>query len=783
MVSVEQSLSADLIAQQTFPPARRGFNQDEVRAFLARVAAEMVVLHKQHTALEEARRDAEYRAAHPSFDEDTLLGAVGQETAAILKSAHEAAADIKARAGESASRILKDAHQQADALRAEAETVLARRTEEAEAFAVKIRDSGRAESERLVDQARQQAKAIRAQAEAERNAMVEGAQLTREKILSTLSKKRNIAVAQVEALRAGRERLLSSYEIVKRTLDEAMAELGRAEADARAAAASVRHKPLSLDEADALEDEEPPDPTLPLRRLGDGPPPPSVRPTAAGLPAKGAPSAPGWGAAMGKGAPPGPVPATPSPTNAGGSATKTSNPNPPLAPVTAVPRATGSPVTPTSTAPPPGAKAGANPAKVSPTAPMASPTSGATGAPPPVSQAAASPTGTTETPPKRDVAGSPPATTPEVPPTPAVKPAAPMATSPAIKPAAPMASSPPAEPPKPAASHAAPTSAGPAPAPQAPRPVPAPPKPADGAESPTKEVGAKGTGNGSVDSLFARIRADRERAVTQAREVLGEGPNGTAVEQGGERQAPSLPPVERQTPPPRFADRPIPDSDEGWLQRRDELLGPIEANLTRRLKRALQDDQNDRLDRLRSLRSSQRAAAVLADRETNAERFRSVARPFLTEAFEAGTAFTSSFSSNAEAAVPDSDRLAEVLTEAIVEPLRKRLEVVLAGGQGDDPVVLAEAVGAAYREWKTKRVEVVAADHVANAFNAGAYAALPPGAEVRWLVDDAGGPCPDCDDNALADGQGKGEAFPTGQRRPPAHPGCRCLLVPPSEAG
>jgi len=186
MVNVEQSLSADLIAQQTFPAARRGFNQDEVRAFLAKVAAEVVALHKQQSALEEARRDAEYRAAHPSFDEDTLLGAIGQETASILKSAHEAAADIKARAGENASRILKDAHQQADALRAEAETVLARRTEEAEAFAIKIRESGRAESERLVDQARQQAKAIRAQAEAERNATVEGAQVIRDKILGNL---------------------------------------------------------------------------------------------------------------------------------------------------------------------------------------------------------------------------------------------------------------------------------------------------------------------------------------------------------------------------------------------------------------------------------------------------------------------------------------------------------------------------------------------------------------------------------------------------------------------
>ena len=53
----------------------------------------------------------------------------------------------------------------------------------------------------------------------------------------------------------------------------------------------------------------------------------------------------------------------------------------------------------------------------------------------------------------------------------------------------------------------------------------------------------------------------------------------------------------------------------------------------------------------------------------------------------------------------------------------------------------------------------------------------PPAARLQWLVDDDGH-CPDCDDNALAGPTAKGETFPTGQLHPPAHPGCRCLLVP-----
>jgi hypothetical protein len=54
---------------------------------------------------------------------------------------------------------------------------------------------------------------------------------------------------------------------------------------------------------------------------------------------------------------------------------------------------------------------------------------------------------------------------------------------------------------------------------------------------------------------------------------------------------------------------------------------------------------------------------------------------------------------------------------------------------------------------------------------------------LRWIVDDDGGPCPDCDDDALAGPTRKGDPFPTGQLHPPAHPGCRCVLVAEGEAG
>ena len=86
---------------------------------------------------------------------------------------------------------------------------------------------------------------------------------------------------------------------------------------------------------------------------------------------------------------------------------------------------------------------------------------------------------------------------------------------------------------------------------------------------------------------------------------------------------------------------------------------------------------------------------------------------------------------------------------------------------------------AAYRDWKTHRIGMQTRDTVFAAFNLGLYEATPAGAEQRWLVDDGGSPCPDAEDNSLAGFVIKGDPYPTGHCYPPAHPGCRCLLVPP----
>jgi len=229
----------------------------------------------------------------------------------------------------------------------------------------------------------------------------------------------------------------------------------------------------------------------------------------------------------------------------------------------------------------------------------------------------------------------------------------------------------------------------------------------------------------------------------------------------------------------------VDDQDEAWLQRRDAAVETVRDGLSRKLKRALQDDQNEALDRLRNLRGRPTPEAVLPPLAAQVARFQGVARPFVATAASLGAGFLDEHplagGAAREAPVPAGvpvDELAGELASAIALPLRERLERALADGSAGDTGALGEPLGAAYREWKTQRVERLAADHANAAFVRGALASAGPELKLRWVVDDEGGPCPDCDDNALAGPTARGEVFPTGQPHPPAHAGCRCILVP-----
>jgi DivIVA domain-containing protein len=666
VISSEATISSEEIARRTFATAFRGFDAPEVRSFLKRVAEAYAGLQEDVANLRHRVEDLQRRDKEPvELDEDALTAALGAETARVLKSAREAAADIQAKAEQKVARLVKEAEEEAGRLREEADTVLGRRVDEAEEVAAGIRRAAEADADAVRAKAKAAAEAEIDAAKAQGRELLTEAQALREKVLGDLSRRRKVALAQVEQLRAGRERLLDAYRVVRRTLDEVTAELSAAEAEARLAAESAGRK-VAAEPDVTIDDLE--------AELAAG--------RAVDLPSGDA-------------------------ADAGERA------------VEQVDDATDA----AAGAPPP-----AEPVDAAPAASDAAPGDGG-----PVVQLEERRSSTLRILRRSKNGGNGTAAPDDV----AVE-------LPAVEP--------------PADGEGV----------RVIRPEPAT------AERAGEERGDE-PGEG-VDALFARIRADRAAAVAEARAVLDDEPPEAAEADAGEPAAESEDEIEAIAD----ADAPVADADETRLQQRDELLQKVDAALVRKLKRALQDDQNETLDRVRTTRGAIVAGDVLPDEAAHASRFRDVAAPVLADAAKAGASFAGSPSS--VAGVGDqADELALELVVALRERLARNVEDGTAAG--DDVNGVIDRVGTTYREWKLQRIEPAARQAVATVFARNAFAATPDGTMLRWIVDDDGGPCPDCDDDALAGPTRKGDPFPTGQLHPPAHPGCRCVLVAEGEAG
>jgi DivIVA domain-containing protein len=265
----------------------------------------------------------------------------------------------------------------------------------------------------------------------------------------------------------------------------------------------------------------------------------------------------------------------------------------------------------------------------------------------------------------------------------------------------------------------------------------------------------------SVDELFARIRAGSDEPTSK----VGIRPEPAAPvesETGAEAEGNAEADVDAET-----GEDPPPNPDAILGGRRDELIAPVTAQLSRHIKRALGDDQNRLLDVLRSAPSTQ-GAALLGSEDEHLAVFTSAAHGHLVDAFSAGTVFAGEEAGSipvGTAVDPSSSGLAQT----VVTMLRRRIE--------DGAEDLGDRVGAAYREWRGERIERLVGDFAIQAFSAGVAAATGPEGKVRWILTSTEG-CSDCDDNALAGAVGASEAFPTGHAYPPAHSGCRCLVAP-----
>ena len=213
------------------------------------------------------------------------------------------------------------------------------------------------------------------------------------------------------------------------------------------------------------------------------------------------------------------------------------------------------------------------------------------------------------------------------------------------------------------------------------------------------------------------------------------------------------------------------------LDRRDAATGKIERQLARRLKRVLSDEQNQMLDQVRRSRGAPTADTVLPEQSAHTDRYADVAADDLVGAAAAGSMFYGGSSGPMRTRVGD---LSDELATELVRQLRGRLERCFDDAHGDE-AELAERIRACYREWKGQRITDTARHFVLAAFTRGLFDAAPDATTFQWVVDDGGHALSRCEDNALAGEIPKGEPFPTGNAYPPAHPGCRCLIVPVSQ--
>ena len=214
---------------------------------------------------------------------------------------------------------------------------------------------------------------------------------------------------------------------------------------------------------------------------------------------------------------------------------------------------------------------------------------------------------------------------------------------------------------------------------------------------------------------------------------------------------------------------------DSWRARHVATVDPLVGPLVKRAKRAAQDDQNALLDAVRRHKGRPTAGQVLRDDDATVAAWTDVLRSALDEAYSDGRQAAGAEAGDA------SDALLREAAETIAFPLRDRIAAAIDDVDGGDTSGLVERIGARYREWKNQQLERALGDVMVAAWSRGVYDGSSDGTVLHWIPLAVGG-CADCDDNAL-EPTVKGEAFPTGQAHPPAHPGCRCLLAPAGRTG
>ena len=221
--------------------------------------------------------------------------------------------------------------------------------------------------------------------------------------------------------------------------------------------------------------------------------------------------------------------------------------------------------------------------------------------------------------------------------------------------------------------------------------------------------------------------------------------------------------------------------DESVLRRRTEVLTPALDALMRAMKRHLVDDENTVLTHVGGKRTSLTLAAMLPTAVEQAAQYLNTIRELVTSiAVDAARSHTDARRSDMRSAITQGavlEKISEMLVSDLIQPLHERVDAAITAAGGDRDTLLV-ALRAIFHEWKSQHLAPVVSDIAYFAYARGLFLGCDTNTTMCWAVDPDGPPCADAEDNSLAGGVRRGDAFPTGHAYPLAHAGCRCLVVP-----
>ena len=225
------------VTRVNFTPLRKGgIDPNEVRLHLEAVAREMGHLENRIRELQDQVVEAQRRAANPTFDEATLAGALGAQSAAILRSAHEEAGRVTAEAQERSAQVFTETQQRSANHLIEAQERSTAVITEAENTAAQIDHDARSAAERLIESAKVNGEALVEHAREQGRAIVEQSNEARRSVLNDLAVKRKALHLQIEQLRVARDTLGSFVASVRQQIDEVLNGINASDEAARNAA-------------------------------------------------------------------------------------------------------------------------------------------------------------------------------------------------------------------------------------------------------------------------------------------------------------------------------------------------------------------------------------------------------------------------------------------------------------------------------------------------------------------------------------------------------------------